>query len=212
MSTFFCCSKEIFVPLPMIHTTGSTASWPESHVVTMWQLEKALSPLEDAWRKETKTMGYMKQLKSVALMLLIALSATTGSARNVRKTVYLFGLAASFNDSTVYVTDVQRVDSAWVDSRTRFLFSRDAYSQQLRQFLTEKGEKDRTCITTFAFDEKEAIKKFDKLIGKYTNNKKANFDIRYLKSSDFAYEAVQPVEENNTGDKEAPSEQSGSEQ
>ncbi len=154
----------------------------------------------------------MRQLKSVVLMLLIALSATTASARNVRKTVYMFGLAASFNDSTVYVTDVQRVDSAWVDSRTKFLFSRDAYSQQLRLFLAEKGEKDRTCITSFSFDEKEAVKKFDKLVGKYVNNKKANFNIRYLKSPDFTYEAVQPAAEDQSGDNEATNEQAGKEQ
>lgn len=144
----------------------------------------------------------MKQLKYVALVALVALSASMASARSVRKTVYMFGLAASFNDSTVYVTDVQRVDSAWVDSRTRFLFSRDAYSQQLRQFLAAKGETDRTCVTTFAFNEKEAIKKFNKLIGKYTGNKKANFNMRYLKPSEFSYTAVQPTEEANVEDNE----------
>lgn len=34
--------------------------------------------------------------------------------------VYVFGLAASFNDSIVYLTNIQELDSAWIDDKNDF--------------------------------------------------------------------------------------------
>ena len=42
--------------------------------------------------------------------------------------LYVYGVATSFNDSTVYITQNQQRDSAWVDPKTRYLYSRNTYS------------------------------------------------------------------------------------
>ena len=64
---------------------------------------------------------------SIALACFSSLSA---SAKNDAKTAYIFGFASSFNDSTVYFTDVQKVDSAYFTRKSKFLISRENYSYQ----------------------------------------------------------------------------------
>lgn len=76
-------------------------------------------------------------------------------AKGEMKTVYMYGFAASFNDSTVYFTDVHRVDSAWIDSKTKFLMSRENYSAQLSSYLEKLGEKNMVCVASFAKNEKK---------------------------------------------------------
>ena len=78
--------------------------------------------------------------------------------------VYVFGFAASFNDSTVYMTDIQQVDAYLVNDRTHFLANREDYSYQLRSYLQDNGlEHYPTCVTMFAENEKQAMKKYVKL-------------------------------------------------
>ena len=64
----------------------------------------------------------MKLRKSVfaaiAATLLIAVSM---QAKDEMKRIYIFGFASSFNDSIVCFTDVQAVDSAWLNSKNHFL-------------------------------------------------------------------------------------------
>lgn len=51
---------------------------------------------------------------------------------------YICGFATSFNDSTVYFTDIQYMDSTYTDSKTGFLYSRDNYSYQLRGHTSQR--------------------------------------------------------------------------
>ncbi len=128
---------------------------------------------------------------------------------NVQK-VYVFGFAASFNDSTVYFTDIQEIDSAWVDTKTDFLLAREQYSYQLREYLANHFEPNRTCITTFALDRKKIEKKYVKMKNRYTKEKytkkHGQFDVKYITTHDFAYKSVAPVnyndEENNLSKQE----------
>ena len=67
--------------------------------------------------------------KYVLLLILawsIGLAATAQSYKN--RPCYMFGLAASFNDSTIYVTDIQHLDGAWLYNHEMFLFGRDQYA------------------------------------------------------------------------------------
>ena len=66
----------------------------------------------------------MKSIK-IALTALILCSgfALQVSAKQKIEPRYLFGFAASFADSTVYFTDIQKVDSAWIDTKTKFLLA-----------------------------------------------------------------------------------------
>ena len=68
-------------------------------------------------------------LTAIAATLLISLTA---QAKNEMRKAYVFGFASSFNDSTVYITDIQELDSVWFTSKHHFLVSRENYSYQLR--------------------------------------------------------------------------------
>ena len=115
--------------------------------------------------------------------------ATTAQAKLVQTKVYIFGMAASFNDSTSYITDVQEVD-AWINDKGNFLYSRENYSYQLRDFLQSQGFVNPTCITCFALSRKKAEKKYATLLKK--NAAKGDANLRYLNAKDFKYAAVAP--------------------
>ncbi len=116
-----------------------------------------------------------------------------GNAKGYRPAkIYVFGFAASFNDSTVYLTDIQTVNAYLVNNRTKFLANREDYSYQLRNYLQSNGlEAYPTCITMFAENEKDATKKYLKLKERYEKSKK-KYSIKSLKDSQFKYTPVEP--------------------
>lgn|SRR5574344_622271 len=133
----------------------------------------------------------MKLLKylSVAVVIIIAFSGVNASAKNKVVPVYMYGFSASFNDSIVYFTDIQRVDSAFIDSKTNFLMGRDNYAYQLRDYLEQQvGLKNRTCVVMFSLKRTDLEKKLVKMKHKYTEKK--NFDINYLTTDKFKFERI----------------------
>ncbi len=116
-----------------------------------------------------------------------------GNAKGYRPAkIYMFGFAASFNDSTVYLTDIQTVNAYLVNNRTKFLANREDYSYQLRNYLQSNDlEAYPTCITMFAENEKDATKKYLKLKERYEKSKK-KYSIKSLKDSQFKYTPVEP--------------------
>ena len=116
-----------------------------------------------------------------------------GNAKGYRPAkIYMFGFAASFNDSTVYLTDIQIVNAYLVNNITKFLANREDYSYQLRNYLQSNGlEAYPTCITMFAENEKDATKKYLKLKERYEKSKK-KYSIKSLKDSQFKYTPVEP--------------------
>lgn len=106
--------------------------------------------------------------------------------------LYICGLATSFNDSTVYFTEIQKVDSAYIDSKTDFLYSRDNYSYQLREHVEKGGVKHPTCITIFAKKRKDIDKKYAALKKRYAT--KGRYDVKYIPQSEFAYSPLIPDE------------------
>lgn len=138
----------------------------------------------------------MKRLNKYFLVtaLVFAVSASQHVYAKLKQApVYVYGFAASFNDSTVYFTDIQTVESAWLYEKTNFLYARDTYSYQLRDYLKQENVAYPTCITAFATTKKKAEKHFLKLRKKYLN--KGNYNIKYLNSSEFKYTPVAPDEE-----------------
>ena len=91
---------------------------------------------------------------------------------------HIFGFATSFNDSTVYLTEIQYVDSAYI-GKSNFLFSRENYSYQLQNYLKSKGIANPTCVTTFAKKQKNIEKKYQ---------------IKFIPLQDFLYTGIMPQE------------------
>ena len=82
----------------------------------------------------------MKLFKHLTLAIaLMAFGSSNVSAQNVKvPQAYMFGFVASFNDSTVYFTNIQKVDSVWVTKKKQMLAGRSQYAYQLREFFTQK--------------------------------------------------------------------------
>ena len=152
--------------------------------------------------KQNKTEKEMKITKiALASIALACFSSLSASAKNEVKTAYIFGFASSFNDSTVYFTDVQKVDSAYFTRKSKFLISRENYSYQLRDYLEQKGAGNRTCIVMFDFNQKKAEKKWNKLYARYIQKPKAKkakngqqmndapspYQVKTINSTDFHF-------------------------
>ena len=135
------------------------------------------------------------------LMIAIALMAAGTmkvQAQDVKvPQAYMFGFVASFNDSTVYFTNIQQVDNAWVTKKKQFLAGRSQYSNQLREFFANKRNMpNRTCVVVANVDRKKLEKKYIKMKNKYLVKSKKPYDVRNIAESDFKFETVDmaPIE------------------
>ncbi len=143
-------------------------------------------------------------MASMGAALLASLSV---SAKSEMKKAYMFGIAASFNDSTVYFTPVQEVDSVWFAKRNKvtFLQDRSSYSLQLRDYLEQQGEKNRTCAVFFGTNHKKLEEKWVKIHDKYTaqpkkkknqkGGEKPPYQVKVIDNGEFLFKAIALTEE-----------------
>lgn len=143
----------------------------------------------------------MKQLRLllVATAFLTMLTAIPASAKHVQvPKMYMFGFAASFNDTIVHFTDIQEIDSTWRESKNKFLLGRERYSSQLRNFLkNEKAMPNRTCIVIYNTKRSKLEKEFLKMRKLYTKFKdgKQHFDVRYTEPGEFRFKGIDVSQE-----------------
>lgn len=133
--------------------------------------------------------------KLAALVILLLIMQALPAMGKVRCTpVYIFGVSASFNDSIVYFTDIQILDSAWVDDNGIILVNRPEYSAQLRDYLNGRGEPNRTNLVAFALKEKDIQKKYNKMKKQFNGSKKNKkpFEIREIDDDEFLFDIVKP--------------------
>ena len=111
----------------------------------------------------------MKIIRLFTLALVLTAFAVTAQAKPIQPDhVYMFGLAGSFKDSVVYITEIEDVKGAWIDSKNKFLLSRDSYSYQLKQHMTDQYQQpDRVCVVFYATSKKKIEKILKKLRKKY---------------------------------------------
>lgn len=125
--------------------------------------------------------------RKIFILALMALAIITISAKPFKTNqVYMFGFSASFKDSVIYVTDIQNVQGAWIDTKTKFLLDRDEYSMQMKSYTDSLGTQDRVSVIFYALKKKKAEKKYLKLMKKY----KKGYDIRYVNANDFRFKPI----------------------
>lgn len=125
----------------------------------------------------------------IAILTLTTISSIDSAAKNKQTPkIYMFGIAASFNDSTVYFTDIQELENVWINDKGNFLINRSEYSYQLKNYLEAQGYSHRTCIVSFAFKRKDIEKKFHKTRNKYV--KRGNNDLKYINNNEFKFSPV----------------------
>ncbi len=125
--------------------------------------------------------------KKIILALLIALVSTgTILAKPKKRVVYMFGVSVSFTDSVAYITEIQRMDPVYIESKTGFLYDRSIYSQQLQMFMDEKmGRPNTTCTVFFSKKKKKMENKYLKVMKNYKKRNKLN--MRQLESGTFKF-------------------------
>ena len=137
------------------------------------------------------------QIRLFAILLLTTITVSYAEAKRVKvPKMYMFGFAASFNDTIVHFTNVMEVDSVWIDSKKKFLLARDLYSNQLRRYLeNEQQMPNRTCVVQFAKKREKAEKKLLKMKHLYTDTKRgaSKFDVRYIDDS-FKFKAINMID------------------
>ena len=139
----------------------------------------------------------MTRNSKISLFCFAMLMFTLQSFAIVKPTkLYVFGFAASFNDSTVYLTDIMELDSAWTDVRTKFLYSRENYSYQFKHYLKEQGLQTPTCIILFAEKRKDVETKYAKLRKRYTK-KDSEYNVRLLNEQEFKFNAISAIGDPN---------------
>ena len=136
----------------------------------------------------------MKLFKTaIAILLMSVAFINEAEAKKNIKTehMYMFGFSASFQDSTIYITDIQDVYGVWYDSKQKYIRGLEDYSSQLNTYLTEqRNQPNRVCVVFYALDKKKAEKKYKKLQKKSVVKSKGLYNILYLTEKDFKVEAV----------------------
>ena len=130
-------------------------------------------------------------ITAIILAVLVTVYSPLRAKNFVKPKAYMFGFSASFNDSIVYFTDIQEVDSVWFMQKNDILAGRRNYSNQLRNYFAEKLKMPhRTCVVSFGKDRKDAEKKYLKLKKLYAEKNAGRYDIRYLSENDFKFTTV----------------------
>ena len=133
----------------------------------------------------------LRQVLIIAVLLLGWVNSSNAKGYKPAK-VYMFGFAASFNDSTVYMTNIQKVDAYLANDRTKFLANREDYSYQLRNYLQTNGlESFPTCVTLYAENESKAMKQFTTLKNRYEKSKK-KYEVKFISDAEFSYKTITP--------------------
>ena len=83
------------------------------------------------------------------LIAVLALCTTDAVAKPKQAKVYVFGVSINFTDSVTYITDVQTLDPAYIDTKTGFLYDRSIYSQQLQIWIEYNMKQPNTTCTIF---------------------------------------------------------------
>lgn len=136
-------------------------------------------------------MKYVRILFAVALVFMVcsAFSFKKGKG-DKEKAVYAFGVAASFNDTVVYFTDIQVLDSVKLN-KGGFLPKRELYTYQLKNYLEyDLRSSDYTCMIYFSGSKKKLEKEAAKVKSKYKKNK----DIMLMPIAPEAFRFKKPEE------------------
>ena len=137
-------------------------------------------------------MKLYKYVIAAAIIIAAIIPTTTAAKGVVAEKVYMFGFAASFNDTIVHFTEIQPLDSVYLDSKTDFLLGREQYSNALRNYLADKGMPHRTCVVIYDKKLSRLQKRYLKMQKLYASNKKQKNrnDIRTIAATDFQFKPL----------------------
>ena len=137
-------------------------------------------------------MNHLKHALFTAI-LLAASAYMPASAKNIMvPKAYMFGFIASFNDSIVFFTDIQEVDSVWVmEKKKTILAGRNNYAAQLRNFFSNSFNlNNRTCVVISDTKRKKVEKKYAKMKKQYMVKNAGKYDVHFVDATEFKFHPV----------------------
>lgn len=141
----------------------------------------------------------MKTFLHLVLIALILLPASAQARKDkgtADVTVYIFGVGTSFSDSTVYISDIQPLDTARIEPRTGFLNRMPEYAEQYHAALQAAYPGLITCAVFYAQDLKTAEKKHAKLLRHYA--KQHGTRTVEVAKDKFSFTTLKPQEQTQT--------------
>lgn len=129
-------------------------------------------------------------MKKTLLLLLVLGVALTASAREKQQKghkplpVFLYAVSTSFNDSITYITDIQKVDSGYMERR-HILGGMREYVGQMDAYYKAKGQR-RLNTVFFKTNRKKAEKGFIKLKKKLVKN---GANLKVLPQGEFTFKS-----------------------
>ncbi len=131
-------------------------------------------------------MKTRSKLLCLILVLMCVFVATEATAKPKLSKVYVFGVSTCYTDSLTFLTDIQALYPAYIESKNGFLYDRSIYSQQLQIWIeTVKGIPGTTCALFFSKSRSKLEKKFQKV--KEMVRKDKNTRLRALDAGEFKF-------------------------
>lgn len=131
-------------------------------------------------------MKNWNKLLCLAITVLMLICATDIYSKPKQTKVYIFGVSINFTDSTTYITDVQALEPAYIETRTGFLYDRSIYSQQLQIWVEyAKNQPNTTCTVFFSENKSQLEKKYIKVRNNY--NKDQSTKLKTLNAGEFKF-------------------------
>ncbi len=129
----------------------------------------------------------------LAALLCLTLSLSAADKEPKMKRVYMFGVAVSLIDSTAYQTDVQVIDSAWIEPH-QFLVDRALYSLQLQSHVeTQEHHKNSICTIYFNTSPRKIQRKWAKVKKHCEKDPSIHYQILPKERFCFKTEEYKPV-------------------
>lgn len=131
-------------------------------------------------------MKYKSLILSVLTTMLLIIGSLSTEAKPKQTKVYIFGISTSFTDSTTYITDIQTLDPAYIETATGFLYDRSIYSQQLQIWAeVVKNKPYTTCAVFFSESKSKIEKKFLQIRNKYSKDQSTK--LQSLENGEFKF-------------------------
>ena len=136
-----------------------------------------------------------KKFNLLCLVLtgLLTLLPINSEAAPKQTKVYVFGISINFTDSVTYMTDIQILEPAYIETKTGFLYDRSIYSQQLQIWIEQAKKQPYTTCTIFFSENKSKLeKKYNKIRNKFRNDQSTT--VKCLEPGEFKFNILEWTE------------------
>lgn len=130
----------------------------------------------------------MSRFKIIGIILIAMLTLFSGDicAKPKETKVYVFGISMNFTDSITYMTDIQVLEPAYIETKSGFLYDRSIYSQKLQIWVEQvKGQPYTTCAIFFSESKSKIEKKYKKVQDKLYKDQSTI--VKSLEPGDFVF-------------------------